>query len=36
MGSRGVGGDVEGHGGFEHENAGQESEREQRAVGLCG
>ena len=36
MGPRGVGSDVEGHGGFEHENAGQESEREQRAVGLCG
>ena len=36
MGPRGVGSDVKGHRGFEHENAGQESEREQRAVGLGG
>ena len=36
MGSGGFGSDVEGLGRLEHEDAGQESEREQRAAGLGG
>ena len=36
MGSGGFGSDVEGLGGVEYEDAGQASEREQRAAGLGG
>ena len=36
MGSGGFGSDVEGLRGVKHEDAGQESEREQRAAGLGG